>query len=318
MANKTATSLDLSICIVGHQRCQMLADCLESIYRHVQELHFEVIVVDNASTDGTADMVRTRFPQVCLLVNQEPRSFAENNNIMLQQAAGRHLLLLNDDTYLTHDAFKAMVEFIEAHSKAGAVGCRHYNALGQPRPSAGRFPTALNVGLWAIGLDRLPFMRTRYQQGEITSVEFYATVQAVDWLVGACLMVRRAVWETVGGLDESWGMFSEDLDWCFRIKRAGYEIYTIPQASIVHYSQGGNPTSRRRSKVWANRSLVMYFRKYQPRSARWIRRLLMLGAALRMGVGRVLRHIKPYHLQGEELHQTYSEVWATLAMLENI
>ena len=131
MSGNTTHSLDLSICIVGHQRCQMLADCLASIYQHVQELHFEVIVIDNASTDGTADMMRTRFPQVRLEVNQESHSFAENNNVMLRQAVGRYVLLLNDDTYLTHNAFKVMVDFFDAHPEAGAVGCRDIKGLPQ-------------------------------------------------------------------------------------------------------------------------------------------------------------------------------------------
>lgn len=304
--------MDLTIAIVGHQRCQMLAECLTSIVAYTHDITYEVCVMDNTSTDGTADMIRERFPQVRLFVNAEPRTFAQNHNFLLNQALGKYVLLLNDDTYLSQNAFKVLVEFLETHPDVGAVGCRQLNAQRQFRPSAGHFPTLWNLLLWAGGLDRLTWVRAHWPTRIITWAPFYDQTRPVDWLSGACLLLRRSLALDLHGLDETWGMYTEDIDLCYRVWLAGYKVYHTAQASIVHYGQGGDATSRKRAKLTANASLLAYFRKHHPASVSWARSILLWGAGLRVGIGWGMRHIAPQSSRGQESFETYRAIWEML------
>lgn len=303
---------DLTIAIVGHQRCHMLAECLNSIVKYTHGIIYEVCVVDNASTDGTSDMIREQFPQVRLFVNSTPRTFAENHNFLLGQALGKYVLLLNDDTYLTQNAFKIMLEFLNIHPESGAVGCRQYNAQGQFRPSAGNFPTLWNTVLWACGIDRLSWVRAHWRTRIITWAPFYDQTRLVDWLSGACLLVRRSVAVELGGLDETWGMNNEDIDLCYRMWQAGHKVYHIASAAIVHYGQGGDARSRMRAKVTANASLLAYFRKHHPTSLLWVRCILSVGASVRIVAGWLLRQVPAKAQLGQELFNTYLAVWKVL------
>lgn len=304
--------IDLTIAIVGHQRCQMLAECLNSIVQYTQGITYEVCVVDNASTDGTSNMIRKQFPQVRLFVNSNPRTFAENHNFLLRRAWGKYVLLLNDDTYLTQNAFRIMLEFLDVHPEVGAVGCRQCGAQGQFRPSAGNFPTLWNTALWACGVDRLAWVRAHWRTRIITWAPFYEQTRPVDWLSGACLLVKRSVALELGGLDETWGMNNEDIDLCYRMWQAGYQVYHIASAAIVHYGQGGDALSRKHAKWTANVSLLAYFRKHHPALLLWVRRILLLGAGLRIVAGWLLRHVKTKSQVGQELFSTYLMVWKVL------
>jgi len=268
--------------------------------------------VDNASTDGTADMVRDYFPQVRLFVNSVPRTFSENHNFLLHQAQGRYVLLLNDDTYLTENTFKAMVDFLDKNPKVGAVGCRQYDGQGRFRPSAGNFPSVWNTLLWALGLDHLAWVRTHWRTRIITWAPFYDETRKVDWLSGACLLVRRAVVIELGGLDETWGMNNEDIDLCYRLWQAGYAVYHIAHAAIVHYGQGGETISRQRAKVTANSSLLAYFRKHHPASALWVREILLLGAGLRVAICWLLSRVTAKPQLAQEHLDTYRATWQVL------
>lgn len=229
--------IDLTISIVNHKHRDLLGPLLDSISSLTQRANYEVYVVDNALGDGSAEMVRTRFPWVHLICNEQPKGFATNNNQVLRQGVGRYLILLNDDMLLHNDALDRMVAFMDTHPDVGAVGCKLLNEDGTLQRSCWRgfpSPRTLLIDLFYLSrwLPQLSWVRdfeaVLRNTGEPTEV---------DTLLGACLMVRREVLDQVGLLDESFFMFLEETDWCYRIKKNGWRIFWIPDGEIIHYGQ---------------------------------------------------------------------------------
>jgi GT2 family glycosyltransferase len=224
--------ITLSICIVNWNTRELLRACLQSIYRYPPDAPFEVIVVDNASRDGSADMARTEFPQVVLIANAENLGYARGNNQAIQQAQGDYILLLNPDTEVFPDTLNRALAFLQAHSEAGAIGAKQLFPDGRVQPSVRGFPTPANL-LWEVsGLARLfPRALGGYRMRAFT----YDRVAEVDQPMATFLMVRRAVVEQVGLMDEAFPLFFNDVDWCYRIKQAGWRIYFVPEVQILHY-----------------------------------------------------------------------------------
>lgn len=247
----------------------------------------EVFVVDNASTDGSAEMVREQFPWVTLIENTENVGFARANNQALHQATGHYLLLLNSDTEVRSGALATLVAELEAHPEAGAAGPRVLNPDGSPQNSYGRLPTVLDELLgpyWADfatkpwGALGRQLWRKRSAAGEPFPV---------DRVSFACTLIRRAALEQVGLLDESFEFYSEDYDWFKRLKDAGWQALYCPRAEIVHH---WGASSRQRSE-WALRQLYRSKRRYfaKHHGAR-TEQILRLGLACRFAakIGLVL------------------------------
>jgi GT2 family glycosyltransferase len=203
--------ITLSICIVNWNTRELLRACLQSIYRYPPDAPFEVIVVDNASSDGSADMVRTEFPQAVLIANAENLGYARGNNQAIQQAQGEYLLLLNPDTEVFPDTLNCALAFLAAHPEAGAIGAKQLFPDGRVQPSVRGFPTPANL-LWEVsGLARLfPRALGGYRMRAFT----YDRLAEVDQPMATFLMVRRAVVEQVGLMDEAFPLFFNDVDWC--------------------------------------------------------------------------------------------------------
>ncbi len=222
--------IDVSIVVVSYNVRELLARCLDS----ATGKGYEVIVVDNASADGSAGMVRDRFPTVCLVENAENRGFAAANNQAFEQARGRYVLMLNPDAEAKPGAVDALVAFMDEHPKAGACGGQLLYGDGSFQHSAFRFPTLAQIFLdffplnWRLTDSRLNgrYPRAWYMRGEPFQV---------DHPLGADLMVRREAAEQVGWLDEEFFIYCEEIDWCLRICRAGWDICCVPQAEIVHH-----------------------------------------------------------------------------------
>ena len=233
-----ASAPDVSVVIVNYNVRGFLEQALESVERASAGVTVETIVVDNNSADGSARMVRERFPQVRLIANEDNTGFATANNQGIRIAEGRHLLILNPDTLLQEDTLRTMVAFMDAHPEAGAVGCRILNPDGTFAPESRRaFPTPSVAFYRMSGLGRLfpehPEFG-RYNMGHLPQ----DAVCEVDALSGSCMMVRRdAVCQTDAPIlfDEDFFMYGEDLDWCYRIQQAGWKIFYTPDTQIVHY-----------------------------------------------------------------------------------
>jgi GT2 family glycosyltransferase len=245
----TKEPLDLSIIIVNWNTRDLLTRCLQSVYDTMSNLDFEVIVVDNASNDGSQAMVRQRFPQVRLIENDQNVGFASANNQALTVSQGHYSLLLNSDTIVLPHALEKMAQFADAHSEAGIIGCRLLNSDGSLQKSWASFPT-----FWSEVLGR-NFRVRRQVEGEPLAYE-------VDWVGGACLLVQLAAINEVGLLDESFFMYSEETDWCFRMRRQGWKVYYLPGVEVIHLGGGSASRANATQLVRLYDSKIRFFRKH--------------------------------------------------------
>lgn len=235
--------IDLSVIIVNYNVREFLEQTLRYVERAGRHLDVEVFVVDNSSVDGSVEMVRSEFPDVRLVVNETNVGFSRANNQAIREARGRYLLVLNPDTIVQEDTFEALIDFMEAHPRAGAVGCKILHPDGRfARESRRAFPTPEVAFYRLVGLAKLfPSSQLfgRYNMTYLPEDE----VAEVDALSGSCMMVRRkAIYDSpekcgagAGLLDENFFMYGEDLDWCYRIQQAGWKIYYTPETQIIHY-----------------------------------------------------------------------------------
>jgi hypothetical protein len=262
---------DVSIVIVNWNTRDRLAECLESVLRTAGTLAVETIVVDNASSDGSAAMVGTRFASARLIANPANAGFAAGTNQGLGVAQGRYLLLLNSDTVVRPDAMQRAVQFLDDHPRVGVVGAKMLNPDGTFQASFASFPTFWSECLKATTLGAR-LIAPSYPSPRPRPTD---RPREVDWIPGAFMLARRALWETVGGLDESYWLYSEDTDWCYRIARGGWKVVYLPDVEIVH-AQGAS-TSQRASESEAQLYLarVRFFATHYG-----VRRALVLRGAL--------------------------------------
>jgi GT2 family glycosyltransferase len=265
----------ISIIIVSWNTARLLENCLASILANPPLVPFDIWVVDNASTDDSPRMVRERFPLVHLLDNRENLGFARANNQAIQQCTGNYVLLLNPDTLVAPGALQALVDFLDEHPRVGAAGPRIRNADGSLQISSHPRPT-LSREFWRMfHLDTL----SPYAAYPLTKWDANRP-QEVDILMGACLLLRKEALDQVGYLDEDYFMYSEEVDLCHRIQRAGWHLYWVPQAELVHF--GGQSTQQVPTEMFLNlyHSKIIYFRKHYGQSAVWIYKLILRIAAL--------------------------------------
>ena len=235
--------VDLSVIIVNYNVREFLEQALRSVERAGRNLDVEVIVVDNSSVDGSVTMVRSEFPEVRIIANETNVGFSRANNQAIREARGRFLLILNPDTIVQEDTFEALIDFMEAHPRAGAVGCKILHPDGTfARESRRAFPTPEVAFYRLVGLANLFPSSRRFGRYNLTYLS-EDDVAEVDALSGSCMMVRRkAIYDSpercgagAGLLDENFFMYGEDLDWCYRIQQAGWKIYYTPETQIIHY-----------------------------------------------------------------------------------
>ena len=249
------TILDLSIVIVNWNTRKLLADCLDSVARTVHGPTYEVIVVDNASTDGSVGMLREEYPGVRVIANDVNRGFGAANNQAFAVMAGRYALLLNTDTVLTDNAVAELYAFMESRPEAGMCCGQLLNADGSKQNSIATFPTLftllMNMSLLEYLLPRrYPSKRYRHE----------APLE-VDSGVGACLMIRVAAMDAVGWFDERYFFFFEETDWAYRMQRGGWKVYHVPAARIYHL-QGQSIGPDVPSRIEFYRSRYQFFQKW--------------------------------------------------------
>jgi GT2 family glycosyltransferase len=252
----------LAIIIVNYNTCDLLRNCLESIYGAAIECQFDVWVVDNASTDGSVAMLREQFPHVRVIASEYNGGYAYANNLALREALGtgetetrRHgdrgterqragvgdyVLLLNSDTVVPAGALDGLVAYLDAHPQVGAAGPKLLLANGSLDLACRRsFPTPVSFIYHAVGLSRLFPRSPRFARYNLTYLDPDVETE-VDGLVGACMLVRRSVVREVGLLDETFFMYGEDLDWAYRIKQYGWRIMYVPSIIVHHYKRASS------------------------------------------------------------------------------
>ncbi|WP_379135432.1 glycosyltransferase family 2 protein [Paenibacillus sp. sgz500958] len=253
---------DVSIIIVNYNTCRLTTDCLRSVYASETKYSYEIILIDNNSRDHSVETIRTEFPDITLIANQENTGFARANNQGMAAAQGRYILLLNSDTVVRTDTLETMISLMDRRPDLGASGCKLILPDGSLDKACRRgFPTPSASFYYAFGFSAMFPDRPRfngYQLGYLDPDAEYP----VDSLVGAFMLVRRETVAEVGGLDENFFMYGEDLDWCYRIKEAGWGIYYYPRTSIVHL-KGGSARRRPFKIVYEfHRAMVLFHRKH--------------------------------------------------------
>jgi GT2 family glycosyltransferase len=244
----------LSIIIVNWNTRDILLDCLESIAAHPPLRPYDIWVVDNASSDGSVAAVRARYPHVQLIENAANRGFAAANNQAIHACRGDYLLLLNSDTIVCEGALERLALFLDAHPRAGIAGAYLLNADGTLQPSWAAFPS-----LWSELLGRN--IRARAPYPTVDGDEAYA----VDWVGGAALLIRRTTVEQIGDLDEGYFMYSEETDWCFRARQAGWDVCYVPDAPIIHLGGQSSKKASIRMKAELYRSKLRFYAKHYGR-----------------------------------------------------
>jgi GT2 family glycosyltransferase len=254
--------IDLSICIVTQQARDYLRDCLHSIAENPPAAAYEIILVDNASSDGTLEMLRAEFPAVQVTVNDHNTGFTAPMNQALRQGSGRYLLQLNPDTLVTPGALQALLEFMDAHPKVGICGPKVLNADGSLQKSCRRGDSRpWAVVSYFLGLSRL-FPHSKffgiYHQNHLAEDD----INPVDGVAGSCMLIRREVVNQIGFLDERYFAFQEDADYCFQARQAGWLVYYVPTARITHFGgRGGTRVQPYRSIYAWHRSYWLYYHK---------------------------------------------------------
>jgi hypothetical protein len=271
---------DLSIIIVTWNSRRDVEKCLGSLQKFCAGVAVEIIVCDNASTDGTAGWVAASFPQVIVVRSTTNVGFAAANNLAAKKARGRHLLFLNPDTWVNHDLAAEVVSFLDSHPEAGACAPRILNPDGSLQRGAVRtLPTLATLLYDQIGLSRL-FPRSRRFGRYLMTWWDHNEQREIEQPAGACLAVRREVFAQIGGFDEGYFMYYEDVELCHAIREAGGKIYFLPEARIYHL--GGQSTSQAVPQNFPEfyRSLYRYFRRRHGRAAARMAKLIIAVAEL--------------------------------------
>lgn len=254
------TSIDVSIIIVNWNTRDILRDCLASVYEQTSGIVFEVIVVDNASSDGSTAMVKAEFPWVILIENIENRGFAAANNQGLQIAKGRYVLLLNSDTVVLDGAIQKTLAFAGQHSEAAVIGCKVLNPDHTLQPTCFMFPSLLNLCLSSTYLYKI-FPKNRFFGRERMTWWDRSDVRPVGVVTGCFMLVRREAIEQVGMMDEDYFMYAEETDWCWRYKKAGWQNLFFPDAQIIHLGGQSSKQVRIEMTIQLRRAVLQFIKK---------------------------------------------------------
>ncbi len=260
--------VDLSVIIVSWNVCDLLDKCLESLRQARRSLRppdensfsIEIIVVDSASDDGSAELVRAKYPGVALLPQSRNVGFTRGNNIGLEHARGAYLLLLNPDTEVSPDSLGKLLDFLIRHPRAGIVGPHTLNSDGSHQSTRRRFPTLMTgifestwLSAWAP-----PGVERHYRMLDTKDND----ILEADWVQGSALMLRREVYHDIGGLDEGFTMYAEELDYCRRAKSAGWQVFYHGSALITHHGGKSSEQVAALKQIHFQTSKLRYFRKH--------------------------------------------------------
>jgi len=271
----------LSIIIVSYNCRELLAECVASIQAQASRITPEIVIVDNASADGVGAMVRTRFPEVLYLQNEDNLGFSRANNIGMQRATGKYFLLLNPDTTLPPgNVLDPLVDYMENHPGVGAAGGNLVDPHGNKQVSAGYAPSPMTLFAFSFFLAKITGNRVKGLSLLPVKGAGISEVR-VDWLCAACMIVRREVLETVGAFNEDYFLYGEDIEWGCRISSGGWEVCHLPWAKVVHMERGTQQQERGVSCAWVDGMARVYGDLNPGRSRLFFKSCLGAGLALR-------------------------------------
>lgn len=289
------SQIDLSVIIVNYNTKALLKQAIDSIYNSRPELTYEVIVSDNHSKDGSVELLSEHYKDVRLIANDENLGFAKANNIAIRHSRGRYVLLLNSDTIVVDGCLGDCINYMDTYQEIGALGCKVVLPDGKLDLACRRsFPTP-EVSLYRmLGLSKLFPHHQKFGSYNLTYLD-ENEISEVDSIVGAFMLLRREVVEQVGLLDEDYFMYGEDIDWCYRIKQAGWKVLYYPKAKIIHYKGASGGKKNPKIIYEFYRAMHLFYKKhYRDKYSFWITAAVYFGISAKLCVALVLNHLKPY------------------------
>lgn len=288
-----AKKIQLSIIILSYNTKKLTLNCLKSIYRHSYDLNFEVIVLDNASTDGSVPALKkfaAKKKNCHLIVEKKNWGFAQGNNLAAKKAKGDYLVFLNSDTIIDTGVLPYSLSWFSSHSQTGVYTCRLQNADQTTQPSGGYFPTLSRLFAWQFFLDDLPLVRRLFKSiHPYSSHPLYSRLAALDWVTGAYMVIPKKVFQQVKGFDKKIFLYVEELELCYRIKQAGYQVIYDPTHSITHL--GGSSGGSVNALVSEIKNTIYFFSKHKPG---WqlplVRLIFFFGSLLRFIIFGIIGH----------------------------
>jgi len=317
--------IDLTISVVSYDAKELLKNCLSSIYQYTSGIKFEVILVDNGSTDGSIEMLKEEFPQVKLIENRENLGFARANNQAIKKSKGKYLLLFNPDTVFRANSLDKMIKFMDDRPDIGILGCKILNSDVTIHPYNSSFHNLFSEFLRVFQLKKMiPGVRLREKIGQkwggllgLTLREYFRVywdserIREVDWVTGACLLVRRKAIEDVGLLDEDFFMYYEDADWCYRMRKRDWKVFYYPFFEIVHYVCRDDVGFSPAVFVERYKSAYYYFQKHRGKKILFLLRLLVSSGLVIRCLGLLVRY--PFRsIKREELRKRFSAYLKTI------
>lgn len=282
MENEKLQDVDVSIIIISWNTMEITCDCLRSIYELTKDVDFEVIVVDNGSTDDSCEVVEEEFPQVKLIKNGKNLGFSKANNIGIKVSTGRYLFLVNSDIIILDACVKKMIQFMDKNPHVGMAGPRILNPDMSLQPTCKHYPSLWNNFCQALGLNRL-FPKSSFFSDWFMSYWQHDTIKKVDGLGGCFLVVRRKALDEVGLLDEDFFIYGEDIDWCRRFNLAGWNIMFNSETEAIHFGGASSSNAPIRFYLEMQKADLQYWRKHHGRSGRVIyAMIIVLGHLLRL------------------------------------
>ena len=281
--------VDLSIVIISFNTEKLTRECIESVIKNTKGITYEFIVVDNDSKNGSVAMLK-KFP-VRLIANKDNRGFGQANNQGMEISNGRYVLLLNSDTLVGSNVLANMVSWMDKNPKAGIASCGLRFKDGKIQGTGGYFPTLARVFAWMSFLDDIPgimkLIKPFHPMHGLSpfdkNIDFFRKEKQMDWVTGAFLLMRKEIYDEVGGFDKAYFMYVEEVDLCFRAKVAGWQVWYLPRWNIIHY--GGASSTAEFPLINEVKSLKTF---YQLRMPKWqypiLRVILKFGALLRIPI----------------------------------
>lgn len=263
-----------SIIIVNYNTKQLLNDCLKSIVEKKWKNDFDILVVDNASIDGSVEMIKKEFPKVFFIKSDENLGFTGGNNLALKKVDTDLVILLNSDTEVLKDSLDNLVDFA-MQNDYGIVSCKLLNKDKSLQPNAGELPFGMPFITWIAGLDDIPVFGRMLSSYHEQSNSFYQQNREVGWISGSVMVIKKEVLAKIGFLDEGIFMYGEDVEYCLRAKRAGFKVGWTDEAQIIHLGGGSSDDPHLRQWIGEFKGLLYVYNKYYGLFASLILKMVM-------------------------------------------
>lgn len=267
------TRIKISVIIVNWNTKDLLKQCLESLIADLtfNKISNEIIVVDNNSSDGSVEMVKKMFPSVRLICNKQNLGYAKGNNKGIKNATGEYIMILNTDTIIKQGAIKKLVGFLDREERVDIVGPKILNQDGTPQSSCGRFP---NLAVCGVMLFKEHFGGSKFVRWSPSESVF------VDWVIGAAFIARKKIFEKIGGFDENIFMYMEEVEWFYRAKKAGFKVYFLKDAEIIHLGRGSSKSGKTQPILNIYKGLIYFYKKHKTFPELFVLKLMLKTKAL--------------------------------------